>query len=99
MGRGTPLWVPGPNRRSTLEYKRHGITIGDVGIISELGVFSFLFNVLLQADDPINRGVVPEGFHPLGLSADDIEEGNLRLQNTYYASDSIEVSQSNSDPS
>ncbi|PPQ89034.1 hypothetical protein CVT25_004676 [Psilocybe cyanescens] len=96
-GRGFPLWIPEPNRRLPITYRREGVSIGDVGIITPSGGFSFLFNICLPADDPINRGRVPEDFEPIypQLDADmDIREFFEFKQGNYLASTSIENSQS-----
>jgi len=50
------------------EYRKRGIGIGDVGILYRSGDFDFLFNILLPAEHEINRGRVPDGFHPLERS-------------------------------
>ncbi|KAF4617806.1 hypothetical protein D9613_006181 [Agrocybe pediades] len=64
-GRGFPLWIPEPNRNLPMPYQRQGISIGDVGIVSYTGSFSFLFNICLPADHPINPEDLPEGFAPI----------------------------------
>jgi hypothetical protein len=48
-----------------VEYRRQGISIGDVGIITSTGTFDFLFNIFLPANHPINIGNVPQTFSPL----------------------------------
>ena len=54
---------------SSTEYRRNGISIGDVGIINlTTGKFIFLFNILLSADHEINEGRVPNGFIPFDKS-------------------------------
>ena len=63
--RGFPLWIPEPNRRLPMAYRRRGIYIGDVGIITPSGGFSFLFNICCPPGDPINPPTLPEGFSPL----------------------------------
>ncbi|KAF8810226.1 hypothetical protein BYT27DRAFT_7069747, partial [Phlegmacium glaucopus] len=75
-GRGFPLWIPHPNRRLHTNYRRTGIRIGDVGIINHSGAFSFLFNICLPHDDPVNPRVLPEHFAPISppVEAIDIEE-------------------------
>jgi len=89
--RGLPLWVPGPGRRLPIEYRRLGISIGDVGIITSTGEFDFLFNIFQPADNPINRGGVPEGFVPLSFDglADEILENNVYGPGSYLASSSV----------
>ena len=93
-GRGTPLWIPGPSMTLPLEYRRVGISIGDVGIINPSGEFSFLFNLFLPADHPINRGKVPESFSPLHPSEaedDNIEQDIAFGPNSYLASPSLQT--------
>ncbi|KAH9477074.1 hypothetical protein JR316_0010990 [Psilocybe cubensis] len=63
-GRGFPLWIPEPNNNLSMEYRRRGIDIGDVGVITKMGNFDFLFNICLPDDHPINRDGVPAGFSP-----------------------------------
>ncbi len=65
--RGSPLWHPGPDMNLPKEYRRKGVSLGDVGILYSES-FSFLFNVFLPADHPINLGRVPSGFKPLDIS-------------------------------
>ncbi|KAJ7285284.1 hypothetical protein C8J57DRAFT_1120454, partial [Mycena rebaudengoi] len=61
QGRGFPLYVPGPPGPE--EYRRHGVSIGDVGTVTPEG-FDFFFNIYLPSDHPINAHV-PENFSPL----------------------------------
>ncbi|KAF7342818.1 Pleiotropic drug resistance ABC transporter protein [Mycena sanguinolenta] len=69
-GRGFPLYVPGPSETLPAEYRVKGVEIGDVGTVTQEGLFNFLFNIYLGADDPININA-PEGFHPLEPKYDD----------------------------
>jgi hypothetical protein len=64
---GFPLWVPKPHPNLPEEYRRKGVDIGDVGIVTSNGVFDFLFNICLPANDPINDNLVPPDFTPLDL--------------------------------
>ncbi|KAJ7471386.1 hypothetical protein B0H11DRAFT_2433262, partial [Mycena galericulata] len=64
-GRGFPLYVPGPQETLPQEYRQRGVTIGDVGSVTPEGIFDFLFNIYLSADNCINANYVPEGFSPL----------------------------------
>ncbi|KAF9001532.1 hypothetical protein BDQ17DRAFT_1409952 [Cyathus striatus] len=59
---GFPLWFPEPNRYLPLEYRRKGISIGDVGIITPNGGFDFLFNISLPAEHPVNPNDLPDDF-------------------------------------
>ena len=58
-----------------MDYRRTGIRIGDVGIITHSGGFSFLFNICLPHDDPVNPRVLPEHFAPISppIEAIDID--------------------------
>ena len=68
-GKGSPLYVPGPDMTLPREYRRRGIGIGDVGVLYYSEGFNFLFNIFLAADDPINEGSVPKGFKPIDYSS------------------------------
>jgi len=52
----------------TSEYRRTGVSIGDVGILDSRGDFAFLFNIFLPTSHEINEGRVPSGFIPLDKS-------------------------------
>ena len=87
--RGCPLWAPGPNKRLPIEYRRQGISLGDVGFITSMGEFWFLFNIFHPADHPINRGLVPRGFSPLCLDQLDIYENTIYGPEAYLAGSSV----------
>ena len=90
--RGFALYVPQPNRRLPIDYRRTGIRIGDVGIITPDGGFSFLFNICVPHNDPINPRILPEDFSPLepALSDVDVVEFSRFNPGSYLASASIE---------
>jgi len=90
--RGFALYVPQPNRRLPIPYRRTGIRIGDVGIITPDGGFSFLFNICVPHDDPINPRILPEDFSPLQpeLTDVDVVEFSRFSSGSYLASASIE---------
>jgi hypothetical protein len=48
-----------------MAYRRKGVYIGDVGIITPSGGFSFLFNICLPRGHPINPDDLPEEFSPI----------------------------------
>ncbi|KAJ7762054.1 hypothetical protein DFH07DRAFT_739914, partial [Mycena maculata] len=81
QGRGFPLYVPGPRMNLPAEYRRNGIAIGDVGRVTEDGIFDFFFNIYLSPENPINANV-PEDFVPLAsydpidIFQEDIDPGN-----------------------
>ncbi|KAJ7261920.1 hypothetical protein C8J57DRAFT_460322, partial [Mycena rebaudengoi] len=64
-GRGYPLYDPDPQENLPVEYRRRGVSIGDVGCVTPEGIFDFFFNIYLDAHDPINANRVPEDFIPL----------------------------------
>ncbi|KAF7336935.1 Non-specific serine/threonine protein kinase [Mycena venus] len=64
QGRGFPLYVPGPQTNLSAEYRRRGVSIGDVGRVTPEGIFDFFFNIYLPAGHPINANI-PEDFVPL----------------------------------
>ena len=96
--RGFPLYVPQPNRRLPIAYQRIGIRIGDVGIITPDGGFSFLFNICAPPDDPINPRILPEDFSPLQpvLTKVDVVEFSRFNPGSYLASESIEKKETKS---
>jgi hypothetical protein len=75
-----------------IAYQRTGIRIGDVGIITPDGGFSFLFNICVPHDDPINPRILPEGFSPLQAALTDVDVVEFSRFNSgsYLASPSIE---------
>jgi hypothetical protein len=76
-GYGYPIWSPEGDESLSKAYCDRGISIGDVGYISEGGNFRFLFNILKHAKQSVELGpdtdLAPEGFQPLELAADDIQ--------------------------
>jgi hypothetical protein len=90
-GRGSPMWIPGPNMMLPKEYRRNGIGIGDVGIVYRSEGFSFLFNVFLPADHPVNEGRVPDEFEPLdfGPVERDLEKKKVYGRGHHLASSSL----------
>ncbi|KAJ7506663.1 hypothetical protein B0H11DRAFT_239064, partial [Mycena galericulata] len=90
QGLGYPMWCPGPNLdpHVPLQYRRLGTSIGDVGMITQDGIFDFVFNVLLPTHDPINNRA-PQGFSPYPWSGNAIQsylppntcvrQGNIRM--------------------
>ena len=71
--RGFPLWVPDPNQVLHLNYRRTGVRIGDVGIITDSGAFSFLFNICLPHNDPVNPRKLPDHFSPISPPIEDTD--------------------------
>ena len=92
--RGFPLWIPDPNQNLHLDYRRTGVRIGDVGIITHSGAFSFLFNICLPHNDPVNPRMLPEHFSP--ISPSDIEKFRVFKNGSHLASASVKISQSGS---
>jgi hypothetical protein len=65
---GYPLWVPEPDENLPEAYRNRGVSIGDLGYISESGGFEYLFNVLESAEDEVNVDRTPDDFTPLALN-------------------------------
>ncbi|KAF9470440.1 hypothetical protein BDN70DRAFT_939709 [Pholiota conissans] len=63
--RGFPLFNPGPNLYRPLSYLHVGVSIGDVGIFTQSGGFSFIFSICLARNDPIQPKDLPEDFAPI----------------------------------
>ncbi|KIM36660.1 hypothetical protein M413DRAFT_286395 [Hebeloma cylindrosporum] len=59
MRRGLPIWSPGPNLELPISYRRKGVSIGDVGLITERGSFGYLFNITLSIEHPDNPRGLP----------------------------------------
>ncbi|KAJ3760463.1 hypothetical protein EV360DRAFT_39760 [Lentinula raphanica] len=95
--RGYPLWKPkSHNTRLPEVYKKNGVHIGDVGILTESGGFDYLFNVCHGANHELNFGRVPEDFKPiLDLDADDTEENDEEYpKGSHVSSDPNRIHQS-----
>ncbi len=68
-GHGYPLWIPESDDNLPDVYRNKGVSVGDLGILTDDGGFDFLFNVCAEADDPVNQGHVPPQFQPLRISS------------------------------
>ncbi|KAJ7631270.1 hypothetical protein DFH06DRAFT_1224064 [Mycena polygramma] len=77
-GKGYPLFQPQLSDNLPDEYKKTGIRIGDVGVVSRIGSFNPIFNILHgPGDHEINRFGVPENFVQLELGDYDIDRRDL----------------------
>jgi hypothetical protein len=96
--RGFPLWEPGPHLRLPPDYRRKGVSNGDVGILNATtGAFSFLFNIFLPANHDINRWVgVPNGFIPLKQSKAQKNMTKATILERCRKSSSLQVRESDS---
>ncbi|KAF7973154.1 hypothetical protein HWV62_15933 [Athelia sp. TMB] len=64
----------GPLESSSIAFRKRGIVIGDVGIITSGGAFKFAFNIFTpRSNSEINHFGVPDGFHPLPMDQRDVE--------------------------
>ena len=91
---GYPLWIPGPPENLPVQLKEVGTTIGDVGIITPDGSFSFLFNICKPADDPANCFGVPRGFVQVHLNDIDIRRPpDVYQRGSHVSSELIEKEQ------
>ncbi|PPQ98748.1 hypothetical protein CVT24_003445 [Panaeolus cyanescens] len=66
-GRGYPLWIPECSMGLSVGKRRLGISVGDVGLVTSAGGFSFLFNILLPVDHPFHPRRMPAGFTPMEM--------------------------------
>ena len=89
---GFPLWAPQPLRRLPLSYRRTGVSVGDVGIITSQGSFDYLFNICLLHDHPRNPEVLPMDFSPIILLPSDISELREHDSGTCLMTSSIKKS-------
>lgn len=93
--RGYPLWIPSPNMRLPASYRASGVRIGDVGIITQEGSFSFLFNIFHEATHPINASMrLPRDFLPFThyweISPSDVDEFKVYCSGSYLSGGSLE---------
>ncbi|CAA7262081.1 unnamed protein product [Cyclocybe aegerita] len=98
--RGFPLWIPEPHRNLPTAYRRTGVKIGDVGIITSSGSFSFLFNIFTAMEDPIHISRLPAGFIPTAPLRREIDICIFSEfgPGSYLASSTIEKSECDSSP-
>ena len=89
------MWLPDPNQVLPLDYRRTGVRIGDVGIINDSGGFSFLFNICLPRDHPVNLRDLPDDFAPISppIKDTDVEKFAAFKNGEHLASASIKRSQ------
>jgi hypothetical protein len=92
-GYGMPLMIPGPSKHLPMEYRRRGISIGDVGIMTAFGGFDFLFNISLPSDHPVNPGILPEHFIPFEILTFEIRRGVSFKNNSHLVSPSVKFIQ------
>jgi hypothetical protein len=86
------MWVPKLPDNLPREYHDRGADIGDVGIITDDGVFDFLFSICLPADHPINLGRTPPRFEHIVLNSfmDLITDDEKHPVGSYVGSMSVE---------
>jgi hypothetical protein len=84
--------MPEPNNNLPSEYRKKGVQFGDVGIIAPDGSFSFIFNIYLSRDNPINPRSLPEEFVPINRSIDraDVSRFTVFKAGDHLASTSVE---------
>ena len=93
--RGFPLWIPDPDQNLHLDCRRTGVRIGDVGIITKSGAFSFLFNICLPHNHPLNPRMLPENFAPISppIEVSDIGKFRVFKNGSHVASSSVNITQ------
>ncbi|KAF9471385.1 hypothetical protein BDN70DRAFT_575777 [Pholiota conissans] len=87
--RGIPLWIPESNGCLPMIYQRTGVTIGDIGIVTPSGAFSFVFNICLPRDHPSQPDDLPEDFEPMSLRPRDIRKFPEFKSGSHLASKAI----------
>jgi hypothetical protein len=89
---GLALWMPEPNNNLPFPYRQKGVQIGDVGIHAPDGSFSFIFNICVPRDDPINPPLLPEKFVPIHPSINPIDIRRFAAfpAGSYLASTTVE---------
>lgn len=92
---------PSPRTTLSIEYRRRGISIGDVGIFTAFGGFDFMFNICLPPNHPVNRDGLPDGFFLIypELLESDIHNHTAFAPNSSIVSSDIEKSHGDNDNS
>lgn len=60
VGYGLPMWNPVPNLESPISYRRKGVSIGDLGLITDVADFKYLFNITFPIAHPVNPTDLPQ---------------------------------------
>lgn len=91
QSRGYPLWIPSPSVSLPVSYRSSGVRVGDVGIITPEGGFTFFFNVFHEAMHPINvEMLLPVDFVPFALRGpSDVVVDKESSAMSYLSDDSI----------
>ncbi|KIM37482.1 hypothetical protein M413DRAFT_448527 [Hebeloma cylindrosporum] len=80
-GHGYPMYDTGTVSEVPEDYTNiRGISIGDVGVLSNHGEFVFAFNLFLPPDHPYNKGNTPASFSPL----EPLEESEIQTVDEYF---------------
>ncbi|KAF8338631.1 hypothetical protein F5887DRAFT_1077568 [Amanita rubescens] len=96
-GAGYPLHIPTPSKSRSLQaaYRKKGVRVGDVGVITANGAFDFLFNAC-KPDDPsdagVNPAILPDGFELLDkpfIMAHDKFDAGICLHSTHDIYESV----------
>ncbi|KAM6499185.1 hypothetical protein JOM56_004693 [Amanita muscaria] len=77
---GYPLYEPRPDCDPSAEYWKKGVRIGDVGIVTEDGIFDFIFNVCPSQNPFINPSELPDDFEALEYPEIRVMERHFKLQ-------------------
>lgn len=77
---GYPLWIPEPNKALPKACQERGVTIGDVGLITDDGQFDFLFNICEEETHPVNGG--PSHSIPGNENSHSIGDGHYSVRRT-----------------
>ena len=67
-GHGFPLHRPALSDDLPTECHDRGVSIGDVGLITESGAFDYLFNICKPRDHPVNVARTPPDFEIVELN-------------------------------
>ncbi|KIM37486.1 hypothetical protein M413DRAFT_448532 [Hebeloma cylindrosporum] len=99
-GHGYPMYDTGTVSIVPKDYHSRGISIGDVGMLSDDGEFLFAFNIFLPSDHPYNEGKTPDSFAPL----EPLDESEIHTMDEYFprgaviASKGIEITRHSENP-
>lgn len=99
FGHGYPQWIPRPDVLVS-GHEEHGVSIGDVGIVTPDQSFDFLFNICNDSDSTINQPHgLPSGTDVVSITSDDVtKQTPMWSENTVICSHTMDRKDTSSTP-